>query len=38
MSPGLDVGAQRVSADLTYKGARCASEHSRPLPAYMGRI
>lgn len=38
MSPGLDVGAQCVSADLTFKAARRASEHGRPLTAYMGRI
>lgn len=38
MSPGLDVGAQCVSADLTFKAARRASERDRPLATYMGRI
>lgn len=38
MSPGLEVGAQCVSADLTYKATHRASEHGRLLSAYMGRI
>lgn len=36
MSPCLEVGAQCVSADLTYKATRHASEHSRPLPIWAG--